>query len=109
LYHYSGQLAVKGKVKNGLLDGVCSEYHTNGKLRYRGPFQEGGYHGKGLEIYHNYPQNSDENALMFVGDFEKGKLLGKVQDFYLRETIPPTGNTYSIFENANFTANNLNS
>jgi hypothetical protein len=46
---------------------------------------------------------------MFVGDFEKGKLIGKVQDFYLRETIPPTGNTFSILENANFTANNLNS
>lgn len=107
-YHTNGQLALRGTIKNGLIDGPGVEHHMNGKLRYEGLFKEGGYDGRSLEVYHNYPVASADKTLMVRGTFEKGKLQGNADRVYLRENIAPSGNTYAILENAFYVDNLLN-
>jgi len=117
-FHTNGQLALKGKVRKGLIDGECKEYHVNGKLRYDGRFKQGGYEGCDLEVFHNYPVVSAQTEkdyplgqtpknLILKANFEKGLLQGKVDKIFLQKNVLPGGNTFAMVENAFYIDNKL--
>ena len=84
LTYKNGQVYYEGSIKNGQKDGQGCEFYPNGNLRYNGLFKKDGYHGKNLVIYNS---RDVDNIMIEDGNFNEGKLDGKIDFLWFRDNI----------------------
>ena len=85
----------KGQMKRyGVMEGKGTEYYYNGNVKYAGEWAEGKYNGNG-KLY------AENKALIFDGEFKKGKIYNGYKSKYLvqydtgvEDTIYGLMNTY---------------
>lgn len=69
LYYGNGDYYI-GPFKNGKKEGKGEEYYKNGKLKYKGKFEDDKYEDDDGKFYY-------ENGEVYTGQFQKGRIFGK--------------------------------